>query len=121
MTATTAFGHEVIADEPTDSDMKSRDGHLVMWEQTRTLLLDDDSTAYGCLHCDYVSRNRRSIRPHLLKHRTPKATADSQVTGLLEQLGTLVEITAQRDAWKARALKAERTLRTLRTAINGGG
>lgn len=122
MTATTAFGHEVIADEPTNAGMATPNGHAVMLQQTRTLLLDDGSTAYGCLHCDYVSRKQFSIRPHLNKHRAPKAaTTQDAVTDLLAQLGNLSEITADRNAWKARALKAERTLRTLRTAINGSG
>lgn len=121
MTATSAFGLEVIADEPTKSGVVTPNGHAVMWEQTRTLLLEDGSTAYGCLHCDYLSRKVLSIRPHLNKHRTPKAATNGQVTDLLTQLGNLSEITAERDAWKARALKAERTLRTLRTAIKGSG
>jgi hypothetical protein len=118
VTATSAFGFDVIADEPTNSGMTAPNGHVVMWEQTRTLLLEDGSTAYGCLHCDYVSRKVLSIRPHLNKHRTPKTATNDQVTDLLAQLGSLSELTADRDAWKARALKAERTLRTLRTAIN---
>jgi hypothetical protein len=118
MTATVAFGRTVIADEPTDSGMTTRDGHRVMFEQTRTLLLDDGSTAYGCVHCDYVSRKHLSIRPHLNKHRNTKR--GEALTELLSQVGNLAEITTERDAWKARALKAERTLRTLRAAINGG-
>lgn len=108
MTAKVAFGHEVIADEPTDSGMRAGDGRSVMWEQTRTLLLDDGSTAYGCQHCDYVSRSPKSIRPHLKAH-----TGKPEVA-----IGSVAELAADRNAWRTRALKAERLLRKLRAALD---
>lgn len=130
VTATKAFGLEVLADEPTPSPI-SRPGAPVTWDQTRTLLLEDGSTAYGCAHCDYVSRNVLSIRPHLSRHkpREPKVTVKAKANGhgsadslasLLDQLGRLNEITTERDRWKARALSAEKTLRRLRDIITGG-
>jgi hypothetical protein len=130
VTATKAFGLEVLADEPTPSPI-SRPGAPVTWDQTRTLLLEDGSTAYGCAHCDYVSRNVLSIRPHLSRHKPkgPKVTVTPKTNGhgsadslasLLDQLGRLNEITTERDKWKARALSAERTLRRVREVITGG-
>jgi hypothetical protein len=131
VTARKAYGLEVLADAPSPI---SRPGAPVTWDQTRTLLLEDGSTAYGCAHCDYVSRNVLSIRPHLSKHkpREPKpgtvngtknghghASADS-LTSLLDQLGRLNEITTERDRWKARALSAEKVLRRVRDVITGG-
>ncbi len=123
MTATIAFGLEVLADEPTPSPI-SRDGQRIEWEQTRTLLLSDGSTAYGCLHCDYVSRNVLSIRPHLSKHNRRQkhndAIGEHSLAALVDQLKRLDEITTDRDKWKARALSAEKSLRAIREAISGG-
>ncbi|WP_233223349.1 hypothetical protein [Amycolatopsis sp. CA-128772] len=130
MTATRAFGCEVLADEPTPSPI-SQPGAPVVWAQTRTLLLDDESTAYGCVHCDYVSRNVLSIRPHLSKHK-PRETrqnghgsnghavnGNGSVAALLAQLGTLNEVTKDRDHWKTRALRAERLVKAVRDAVGG--
>lgn len=129
MTATVAFGLEVLADEPTPSPI-STNGHTITWEQTRTLLLADGSTAYGCVYCDYVSRNVLSIRPHLSKHnRRPRegkgskgaaTNGQTSLASLLDQLGRLNEIATDRDKWKARALTAEKALRAIREAISGG-
>jgi hypothetical protein len=123
VTATVAYGLEVLADEPTPSPI-SKPGRTVMWEQTRTLLLADGSTAYGCIHCDYVSRSVNSIRPHLSKHNrrpptngTAVADGHRDLTSLLGQLHRLDELVRERDQWKARALKAERSLKTVREAI----
>jgi hypothetical protein len=41
------------------------------------------------------------------------------VQELLGQLGALEELRADRDTWKARAVKAEKSLRTLRNALRG--
>lgn len=126
MVATEAFGLTVIDDAPTPSPITDRAGNPIVWQQTRTLTLADGSTAYGCAHCDYVSRNVRSIRPHLGAHtqRTNghrvDPAAELTVQELLGQLAALTELRADRDTWKARALKAEKSLRTLRTVLGGG-
>lgn len=127
MVATHAFGLEVVGNVPTPSPIADRAGNPILWEQTRTLTLADGSTAYGCHHCDYTSRNRNSIRPHLRKHNqrtnsrpngyTP--AAELTVHELLGQLATLEELRADRDSWKTRAVKAEKALRTLRTMLGG--
>ncbi|TDQ01287.1 hypothetical protein [Labedaea rhizosphaerae] len=110
-------GQEVIADEPTPAPI-SHDGRPVVWQQTRTLLLADGSTVYGCAHCTYTSPNVRSIRPHLSKHKRTRATTSSDpVAALVKQLGQVEEITKDRDRWKIRALKAEKSLKTLRDAL----
>ena len=120
MTATTAKGLEVIADEPTEAPMRAMGGAPVLWQQTRTLLLADGSTTYGCVHSDYTSDNMRSIRPHLNKHRTVPAASEAEVDPL-DRL-TLGEIRHQLAAaaeWKARAVRAEQHLSMLRAALRG--
>jgi hypothetical protein len=123
MVATHAFGLEVVGNVPTPSPIADRAGNPILWEQTRTLTLADGSTAYGCHHCDYASRNRNSIRPHLRKHNQRTngyaPAAELTVHELLGQLATLEELRADRDGWKARAVKAEKALRTLRTMLGG--
>lgn len=115
-----AFGRRVIADKATPSPI-SNESKQVLWQQTRTLTLDDGSTAYGCVHCEYVSRNINSIRPHLGKHNRRRSngqvTGDRTIKEIIQKLGTLDEITADRDRWKTRALKAEHSLQTLREAL----
>ncbi len=125
MTATSVNGLAVIADEATRSPITDRAGKPVYWQQIRTLLLEDESQAYGCAHCDYTSSNPASIRPHLNKHnkKTPAANgtghraADLTLTDLLAKLAELEKVTSERDAWKRRAVKAERSLNALREAL----
>lgn len=126
MVATHAFGLEVVGNTPTPSPITDRAGQPILWEQTRTLTLADGSTAYGCAHCDYARRNVNSIRPHLRKHNqrtngrsTREPAADLTVQELLGQLATLDELRTDRDAWKSRAVKAEKALRTLRKMLGG--
>ncbi|MFH0246186.1 hypothetical protein ACGRHY_28060 [Streptomyces sp. HK10] len=68
MTATHVNGLAVVEDQPARSGI-SRPGVNVVLEQTRHLLLADGSEVYGCLHCNYTSENKHSIRPHLKKHK----------------------------------------------------
>jgi hypothetical protein len=126
MTATAVNGWEVIADEPTEAPMRDRSGKPVVWQQTRTLLLADGSTVYGCVHCDYTNENVRSIRPHLNKHRGDGSTSRTADLGglaelslgeVLQRLGALDDVSSERDEWKARAIRAERSLSTLRNAL----
>ncbi|GAA0632486.1 hypothetical protein GCM10010174_61940 [Kutzneria viridogrisea] len=122
MTATHVDGVEVIADEPTRSAFNSRDGEPVYWKQNRTLLLADGRTVYGCLHCDYTSPNVHSIRPHLNRHRDLKQRqsvggADDTLSRMVRKLAEAEEIADDRDRWKARAVAAEKQLRTLRRAL----
>lgn len=123
MTATIVNGLEVIADEPTEGSLCAPSGKPLVWRQTRTLLLSDGSTVYGCLHCDYTSPNLRAIRPHLKKHRASTVEVgrlDELTLGdVLRRLAALDEVTAERDAWKERATRAERSLSNLRKALRG--
>ena len=125
MVATEAFGQAVVQDEPTLSPITDRAGHPIVWQQTRTLTLADGSTVWGCAHCEYVSRNVLSIRPHLSKHnrRTNghghNPAAELTVQELLGQLAKLEELRATCKAWKARAQRAEKSLKTLRSVLGG--
>lgn len=107
-------GHHVISDDDTPSPIRTNNGHHVVWRQTRTLTLDDGSTIYGCAHCDYVSTNVLSIRPHLAIHRQPEPPSDN-TTRLLKN--ALEAALSDRDRWRDRARKAERALRRLRDAL----
>lgn len=121
VTATKVNGLEVIADEPTEAEMIGKNGRPIIWHQTRTLLLEDGSTVYGCVHCDYTSDNPRSIRPHLNAHNGRKAIAskspDLGVSALIQQLQELQTVAADRDAWRERAQRAEQTLTVIRKAL----
>lgn len=129
MTASSVNGVEVIADEPTRSPLTDRAGKPVIWTQTRTLLLEDGSTVYGCLHCDYTSPNQNSIRPHLNRHitRKPQAgsarngipTADLPLSQIMRRLDALNAVEEDRDRWKARAVAPEKSMAALRRAIKG--
>ena len=121
MVATHAFGQAVVDVAPTPSPITDASGQPIMWQQTVTLTLADGSTAYGCAHCDYARRNVNSIRPHLRRHskRAGPEVGELTVRELLGQLGALEDLRADRDAWKARAVKAEKSLRTLRNALGG--
>lgn len=117
MTATVVNGLEVIADEPTEAPVRNRAGQPVLWRQTRTLLLADGSTTYGCVHCEYTSDNPRSIRPHLNKHRTTPAAEVDPLDGLT--LGEIRQQLAEVDELRARAARAEQQLDMLRSALRG--
>jgi hypothetical protein len=132
MTAQHVNGHAVIADEPAVSPhLKDNSGRPVAWRQIRRLLMDDGSELYGCQHCDYTSPNMNSIRPHLGAHSTrprKKKDAESALTAqpmndwlrLLRQIEQLDKVCQERDDWKGRAMAAERSLSTLRRALNPG-
>ncbi len=120
MTATTVNGHAVITDKPTASALRDKRGNVVYWPQTRTLTLDNGDVVYGCVHCDYTSLNENSIRPHLGKHRdrpTAAQAGELSLNQLLERLGELDKVTADRDQWRKRAVAAEKSLSTLRKAL----
>jgi hypothetical protein len=120
MTATHVDGVEVIADEPAQSPITSRDGKPVHFKQIRELLLADGATVYGCVHCDYTSPGIGSIRPHLGKHKNGKDADEISLSQLLARIAEIEKVTAERDEWKARALKAEGSLKVLRDALGGG-
>lgn len=125
MTATSVDGVRVVADEPTPAPMRDNAGTPVLWQQTRTLRLADGRTVYGCAHCEYTSANMRSIRPHLNKHRGERGLGDLGSLGgltLAEVVARLAEreqLVVDRDQWKRRAERAERSLSTLRNALRG--
>lgn len=137
MTATTVHGLKVVDDSPTRSGITDRQGNPVMWEQTRTLLLENGHITYGCVHCDYTSDNPRSVRPHLNIHgkrgdgKTPAAQRAAASTGpdlsalpvgeLVKLAAQAAELAADRDRWRERAQSAERDLAAIRKALGRVG
>lgn len=129
MTATHVDGRKVVEDEPARSPLY-RDDRPVFFKQIRELLLDDGSVVFGCVHCDYTAVSVGVVRPHLKAHGSrgpgrPKGTVARDVNELslaelLRKVRGLEQIEADRDAWRKRALDAERRLNTLRRALNGG-
>lgn len=128
MTATQVDGIPVVEDEPTVAPITTNGGKPVLWQQTRTLLLEDGRIVYGCAHCDFVRDNANAIRPHLRAHADrPKAAANNgkpdagsmTLDDLLARLGELAKVEAERDRWKAEALKAKRQLKALGDALKG--
>lgn len=128
MTATTVNGLTVLADEPAPTGINDKAGNTVYYKQVRSLLLENGTITYGCAHCDYTADNPNSVRPHLNKHRQENAerraaTArklDPKTNTLADVLAAVArvnEITADRDRWKDRALKAEDDLATIQKAI----
>jgi hypothetical protein len=133
VTATVVNGLKVIEDEPTRAPkMVDNAGQPLFWKRTRTLLLEDGSTIFGCSDCEFVHANMYAIRPHLTAHidpakkrkRGPKkqpARLDDingmSLSDLLAQVQTLQSVQDERDAWRTRAQAAERSLNVLRKAL----
>ncbi|WP_103339887.1 C2H2-type zinc finger protein [Amycolatopsis sp. CA-126428] len=127
MTATEVDGVAVVSDEPREAPFRDNGGNTIYQPQTRVLTLANGTVVYGCQHCDYTSPNPNSIRPHLGKHtgRTRKSTATPSardslnlpLAELMARLDTLTAVTEDRDAWRTRALKAEKKLRQARNAL----
>ena len=139
MTATKVDGHAVVADEPAVSPLRNRrDNGTIHFSRIRRLLLDDESVVHGCAECDYVGAGVGNVRAHLRVHRirdaepalmpTTRSIEDMNVGDLLgaarrsDALADALErMTEDRNHWKARALRAERAMATLRKALNFGG
>jgi hypothetical protein len=123
VTATHVNGLSVIADEPTPSPLTDKAGNQVMWPRVRRLLLADGSTTYGCAECEFTAPTSAKVRGHLQGHREkPKRTpslSGLSLDDLLAKVDKLEKVTADRDAWKRRALAAERGLETIRKAFRG--
>lgn len=130
MTAATVRDRKVIEDQPAKSPLHT-DAKPVLFKQIRELLLDDGTVVFGCVHCEYTAPTIGPVRPHLKVHngrgpgrpRTAVAQDVNQMSlaDLLRRVKTLEQVEADLAAWRKRALDAERCLRTLRNALNGGG
>ena len=129
MTATHVDGRKVVQDQAAKSPLHT-DTQPVLFRQTRELLLDDGTVVFGCAHCDFTAAGIGAVRPHLKEHtgRGPgrprtaitQDVKDLSLADLLTAVQSLEKITAERESWRTRALDAERRLRTLRRALNGG-
>jgi hypothetical protein len=124
----------VLANDPTPSKLNNAKGDPVVWPSVRKLTLGDDLVVYGCADCTYCHRSADSIRPHRNKHRKLNGAASDETAAILrnairslgggddreaEKLRSKIDrLTAERDDWKRRALKAERRLSTMRQALN---
>jgi hypothetical protein len=120
----------VLSNEATPSSLKDRNGNVVCWPSVRKLVLSGDLVVYACADCSYVNRSENSIRPHRNKHRGKNKPPDDEVTELLrstirtalggelpDRTAEIEKLTVDRDAWKQRALKAERAMSGLRQAL----
>ncbi|QWF78742.1 hypothetical protein [Amycolatopsis sp. CA-230715] len=123
MTATEVDGIAVVADEPRKAPFRDKAGNTIYQPQTRVLTLANGTIVYGCLHCSYTSTNPNSVRPHLARHNSrrktngPDNSLNLPLAELMARLDKLAAVTEDRDAWKSRALNAERRLKQLRTAL----
>jgi hypothetical protein len=138
MTATKVGTRTVIATEPVESPL-STPNKAIMFTRIVKLLLDDESTTYGCTECEFTRDNPWAIRPHLRVHNAPKAKVAAPLTGaraadfgdmsVADLLGSVRQIEAisealesvsrDRNEWRTRAMKAERSLATLRKLLGG--
>lgn len=125
MTATTVNGQDVITAVPATAPITTRDGDPILFKQTMRLLLADGSEVFGCIHCDYTHASLSGVRPHLKVHagpKPPKTTGGGRsmtLDQLVAAVARLGEVEADRDRWKSRAVKAEKSLTTLRNALKG--
>ena len=129
MTATHIGRRKVVQDQAAKSPLHT-DTRPVSFKQIRELLLDDGTVVFGCVHCDFTDRRIGVVRPHLRVHtgRGPgrprtaitQDVKDLSLADLLAAVQSLEKIKAEREAWRTRALDAERRLRALRRALNGG-
>ena len=129
MTATHVDGRKVVQNKAAKSPLHS-DTRPVLFRQIRELVLDDGAVVFGCVHCDFTAAGIGVVRPHLKAHtgRGPgrprtaitQDVKDLSLGELLQLVKSLEKIEAEREAWRTRALDAERRLRTLRHALNGG-
>ena len=129
VTATHVDGRKVVEDQAAKSPLHT-ETRPVLFKQIRELLLDDGSVVYGCLHCDYTAATIGIVRPHLKTHtgrgadrpRTAitRDVDELSIGDLLRRVKSLEQAETDREAWRKRALDAERRLRTLRRALNGG-
>ena len=129
MTATHVGGLAVIADEPAQSTISTPTGKKIYFQQIRELLLEDESTVYGCVHCEFTGPSTNTIRPHLKQHSDtqpkPKPARpklhELTLAELLKRIEEHERVLADRDSWRTRALKAEGQLRGLRRTLRGDG
>lgn len=125
MTATHVNGIAVITDEAATAPISGHQGQPITFKQIRLLLLEDGSTVYGCIHCDFTAPSHTNVRGHLQVHnrksgrgrKTKTAPAELSLKDLLDRIGEFDKVTEERDLWKARALKAEKDLKSIREAL----
>jgi hypothetical protein len=135
VTATKVDGQLVIETEPVESPLSTPDRPVVFTRIMR-LLLEDGREFYGCADgdCDYADLKMGNVRAHLKAHRTPAAKAAATRDATFEDMtigevlaiaetygalnGALERMTEDRNAWKARARKAEASLATLKKVLS---
>ena len=129
MTATDVDGRKVVKDQAAKSPLHT-EARPVSFRQIRELLLDDGAVVFGCLHCDFTAASIGIVRPHLKAHTgrgagRPRTSIIRDVDALsigelLRRVQGLDKAETDCETWRARALDAERRLRMLRRALNGG-
>lgn len=111
-------GRRVIAQERVQTKLG------LYYRRVVELLLEDETTVFACTECDYTAAKAGQVGQHLVTHkpegrapvgngRRARGSSDA-ITALIRELE---KVGSDRDAWKARARKAERSLDALRKAL----
>jgi hypothetical protein len=137
MTATEVNGVPVVSESEVESPLSSPK-KPVTFTRIRLLHLADGGAVYGCTECDHTEARMASVRAHLRRHsstRRPERKIEPLVTRpaalgsmTLDQIAAglnsidalsdaLERMTTDRNEWKARALKAERAMATLKRVL----
>ena len=122
MTATHVNGIAVVADEAALAPIRDFKGDPVHFKQIRELLLADESTVFGCVHCEFTRPTAAGVRPHLRAHSEKTGSGKKRgmtLDELIRRVDGLKLVEAERDQWKARALEAEAKLASFRSVIKG--
>lgn len=124
--------HVVEADEPTKLHITKAGGGEIWSETTRSLLLPDGRVLYGCVDCDYVSANSRSVPPHRNMHRnvalggkkldlSVPLPADGEMLAafqlLLHKAAAYDQVVVERDDYRKKWMDLDKSFATLRNAF----
>lgn len=135
----------VVKDEPLLSPLSARLGRPVPFPTIRFLTLADRSTRHACADCPDVVGTRGEVKKHRIDHHGEATGAARRKAGTLPggqpvlspnalsmTLGELIQVAnavdgwedthalveAERDAWRERALAAERRLAAFERALS---
>lgn len=120
MTASVVDGHEVIATEQVPSNLWTPE-RQVYWSSVLKLLLDNDTTTFGCTMCDFTAEKSGQVRYHVSSvHRQVKTgwhahREAAETNGKFTPDDTGIELPIPDDD------EEEDLLAVLEAALSGGG